>query len=124
MALSDLKLIEPLLTLLGILVKSSKGHKSERIIDMHRSCMELFERAKVAIESTESTNNANMDWDQYIMWEPSQRRESMEESMDDFLRRMENISSGYNMELDSISPSVSRDFAFAVERQFQESTSI
>ncbi|MCJ1386445.1 hypothetical protein MMC17_009571 [Xylographa soralifera] len=117
LALSDLKLIEPLLTLLGVLAKSSKGRKSERISGMHRSCMELFERANAAIEST---NLTDMDWDQFIMSDPSQERESME----DFLRRMENISSGYDVELDSIPPGVSRDFAVAVEQQFRESTSI
>ena len=84
---------------------------------MHQSCMELFERANMA---GESTNLANMDWDQSIMSGPSQGQESME----DFLRRMENISSGYDVELDSISSGVSRDFAFAVEQQFQKSTSI
>ena len=117
MALSDLKLIEPLLTLLGVLAKSSKGRKSERMIGMHRSCMELFERANMAVEST---SFANMDWDQYEVSGPSQGGESIE----DFLRRMESISSGYDVELHSISPGVSRDFAFAVEQQFQESTSI
>ena len=58
MALSDLNLVEPLLTLLGVLAKSSKGSKSDRISGMHRSCMELFERANMAVEST---NFANMD---------------------------------------------------------------
>jgi hypothetical protein len=116
-ALLDLKLIEPLLTLLGVLAKSSQGRKSERLSGMHRSCMELFERANMAVEST---NLANMDWDQCIMSGPSKERESME----DFLRRMENISSGYDVELDSVSPGVSRDFAFAVEQQFQKSTSM
>ena len=117
MALSDLKLIEPLLTLLGVLAKTSEGRKSERISGMHRSCMELFERANVAVESI---NLANMDWDQSIMGEPSREREPLE----DFLRRMENISSGYDLELDSVSLGGSQDFAFAVEQQFQESTSI
>lgn len=117
MALSDLKLVEPLLTLLGVLAKSPKGRKSERISGMHRSCVEMFERANTAVQSA---NLANMDWDQFIMSAPSQGRESI----DDFLQRMDNIGSGYNMELNSISPNVSRDFAFAVEQQFQESTTI
>lgn len=117
MALSDLKLIEPLLTLLCVLANSSEGRKSERINGMHRSCMELFERADMAVEST---NLANMDWDQRIVSGPSQDREPLE----DFLRRMENISSGHDVDLDSIPPGVSREFAFAVEQQFQESTSI
>lgn len=84
---------------------------------MHRSCMELFETANMAVEST---NAANMDWDQCGMSGPSQGRESI----DDFLRRMDKISSGDDVELDSISPGVSRDFAFAVEQQFQALTSI
>ena len=117
MALSDLKLVEPLLTLLDVLAKSSKGRKSERINGMHRSCRELFERANTAVESAIF---ADMDWDQCTTSGPSQARESM----DNFLRRMENISSGYDVELDSISPSVSRDFAFAVEQQFVQATSI
>ena len=117
MALSDLQLVEPLLTLLAVLAKSSKGRKSERISGMHRSCMELFERANMAVESAIL---ADMDWDQCITSGMSQGRESM----DDSLWRMENISSGYDMELDSISPGVSRDFAFAVEQQFQKSTAI
>ncbi len=70
--------------------------------------------------AVESANLASLDWDQYIMSGASQGPESTE----DFLRRMENISSGYDVELDSISPGVSRDFAFAVEQQFQESTFI
>ena len=70
--------------------------------------------------AVESTNLANMDWDQRIVSGPSQDRETLE----GFLRRMENISSGYDVELEAIPPDVSRDFAFAVERQFLESTSI
>ena len=117
MALSDLKLIEPLLTLLGVLAKSSKGGKSERINGMHQSCLELFERANAAIQST---NLLNMDWDQCIMSGQSQRQESIES----FLRRMDDISSGNDVELESIPSSISRDFAFAVGQQFEESTSI
>ena len=117
MALSDLQLIEPLLTLLGVLARSPKGSKSERISEMHRSCMELFERANMAVESI---NLASMDWDPGMTSGPLQGRESVE----DFLRRMQDTSSGYDVELDSSSPGVSRDFAFAVEQQFQESTSI
>lgn len=115
-ALSDLRLIEPLLTLLGVLAKSDKGRQSERIGGMHRSCMELFERANMAVEST---NLANMDWDQYITNSPSEGRESIE----DFLRRMEAVGSGYNLELDSIPSGASRDLAFSVEEQFYESKS-
>ena len=100
MALSDLQLIEPLLTLLGVLARSPKGSKSERISEMHRSCMELFERANMAVEGIDL---ANMDWDQGMTSAPLQGQENVE----DFLRRMQDISSGYDVELDSISPGVS-----------------
>lgn len=116
MALSDLMLIEPLLTLLDVLAKSYRGSRSERLSGMHQSCKELFEKAKIAIESTDLVV---MDWDHCLTSGQSQGSESME----DFLRRMDNISSGYDMELDNISPGISRDFAFAVQHQFQESAS-
>lgn len=115
-ALSDLQLIEPFLTLLGVLAKSDKGRQSERIGGMHRSCMELFERANIAVEST---NLANMNWDLDITNSPSQGRESVE----DFLRRMEAVSSVENLELDSIPLGASRDLAFSVEEQFYASKS-
>jgi hypothetical protein len=110
LALADLKLIEPLLTLLGILAKSSK---SDKVGEMYRSCVELFGRARMAVESF---NLAGISWDQRRTSGQSEGRESVE----DFLRRMENISSGYDMDLSSISPGVSQEFAF--EHQFQKST--
>ena len=116
-ALSDLQLIEPLLTLLGVLANSDKGRQSERIGGMHRSCMELFERANLAVEST---NLANINWDQYIVDSPSEGQESVQ----DFLRRMEAVSLGSNLELDSIPSGASRDLAFSIEEQFHESMSM
>ena len=120
MALSDLKLIEPLLTLLGVLAKSSKGRKSGRLNEMRRSCVELFQRANMAVESINLANMDWMDWDQHIMSEQPQKQESLE----DFFRSMDSINSGYDVELDTISPGISRDFAFAVEQQFQASTRV
>lgn len=117
MTLSDLKLVKPLLILLDVLAKSSKGRKSTRLSRMHRSCIELFEKANMAVEST---NLALVQWNQGTMSSLSQGKESME----DFLWRVEDVSSGYDIELNSISPGVSRDFAFAVGQQFQESTSL
>ena len=113
MALSDLALIEPLLTLLDVLAKSYKGRKSKRITVMHESCMDLFDKAKNAVGGTDFLD---MDWNQFITSGLSERQESVEE----FLQRMDNIDSGYDMGLGSISPGISRDFAFAVEHQFQE----
>lgn len=56
MALSDLKRIESLLTLLCVLANSSESRKSERINGMHRSCMKLFERANISVESITLAN--------------------------------------------------------------------
>ena len=121
MALSDLKLIEPLLTLLGVLAKSPKGRQSERLSRIHRSCMESFEKANTAVERTNLAQMNHRDQGIVSKGGESQGRENI----DDFLRRMENISSGHDdVELDSLSPGVSRDFAMAVEQQFQEWTSI
>jgi len=117
MALSDLQLIEPLLTLLGVLAQSAKGSKSERISGMHRSCMELFARAHTAVECA---NLVDVDWDQFMVSEASQERESVE----DFLRRMDRISEGNDVGLESIPRGDSRDFAVAMEQQFRESTAI
>ena len=69
--------------------------------------------------AVESTNLANMDWDLDMTNSPSQGRESVE----DFLRRMEAVSSGDNLELDSIPLGASRDLAFSIEEQFQASKS-
>ena len=121
MALSDLKLIEPLLTLLGVLTKSPKGRQSERLGGMHRSFMESFEKANAAVERTNLAHVNHQNQGIMSRGGESQGRENI----DDFLRRMEYISSGHDdFELDSLSPGLSRDFAIAVERQFQESTSI
>ena len=112
MALSDLRLIEPLLTLLGILAKSSTGRKSERISGMYRSCMELFQKAKTAVECTALVN---INWN-HRMWNGTSPGE---ESIEEFLRTTGSTSSEYDMELDSIPPDTSRDFAFNVEQQFR-----
>jgi hypothetical protein len=113
MGSSDLKLIEPLFTLLSVLAKSSKGSKNERLGAMYRSCMELFEQARVAVKSA---NASEIRSQQCLMSFPCQETENME----DFLSRMEQASSGYGMGLDSISPEPARDFAYAVEQQFQD----
>ena len=74
----------------------------------------------MAVESINLTNADWMDWDQYMMSEPPQKQESL----DDFIRSVDSVDSGYDMELDSIAPETSRDFAIAVDRQFQASTRV
>ena len=119
MAMSDLALIEPLLTLLGVLSKSSKGQRSERIRGMHQSCQELFDRANMAVQNA---NIASVGWEQQYITDGTAPQER--ESIEDFLQRMDNMGSGYEMELDSIPSDVSREFALAVEQQFQESVKV
>jgi hypothetical protein len=85
LALADLKLIEPLLSLLRMLAKSDM---SDEISPIYRSCAELFERAKMAVWEF---NPVGMSWDRRGTSAGSGGRESVE----DFLRRMESISSGY-----------------------------
>jgi hypothetical protein len=52
LAHSDLKLIEPLLELLGELSKTN-DENSNTAGPMYRSCTELFERARATVESAE-----------------------------------------------------------------------
>ena len=74
----------------------------------------------MTVENTKLANMDWMDWDQYIASEPWQEQENV----NDFFRSMDNISWGNDVELDSISPGMSRDFAFAVDRQFQASAHV
>lgn len=85
LAHADLKLIEPLLSLLRMLARSDM---SDEIGPMYRSCAELFERTKMAVWEF---NPVGMSWDRQGTSAGSVGRESVE----DFLRRMESISSGY-----------------------------
>lgn len=77
LALADLKLIKPLLQMLYLLAKSSN---SNVVVQMYRSCMELFEKARIAVRG----------YSPYGMNEQSRGRESLE----DFLKRIERISAG------------------------------
>lgn len=102
LAFSDLELIEPLLTLLGILANSAQNDK---VREMYQSCLELFQRAMMAVESF--TLAGTTVGQHRTSGQPAGR-----ESVEDFLRRMENISSGQDMGLSSVSPSALQEFAF------------
>lgn len=115
-ALPDLRLIEPLITLLDTLAQSPKGRQSERLDGMYRPCKELFERAHSAVNSTDL---AGVDWDQWITREQSQEREGIEES----IWGSGCDAMGYGAQFDAIPGDVSEDFAFSVEQQFHESRS-
>lgn len=116
-ALPDLKLIQPLITLLDTLAQSPKGRQSERLGGIYQPCKELFERAQLAIHSTDLES---VDWDLWITRGPSQEREGAGESSWD----LGHDGMRYGGQLDASPGGVSGDFAFAVEQQFQASTSI
>lgn len=72
---------------------------------MYRSCVALFERARMAVGGL---NLVGISWDRHRISRQSEGRESVE----DFLRRMESISSGHDMDLSSISRAGLGEFAF------------
>lgn len=84
-ARDDLTLLEPLLTLLRILASDGLNDKLE---GMYESFMGLYENAKIAVDLYAPERGR---LEHYAEAEQAGNRESVE----DFLRRMENISSGY-----------------------------
>jgi len=86
LALADLKLIEPLLSLFRMLANSGMADEAGAA---YRSCAELFERAKMAV--VWEFNPVGISWQRRERSGPSGGREGVE----DFLRRIESISSGY-----------------------------
>lgn len=86
LAFADLELIKPLLTLLGILAQSTENDK---VGEMYQSCSQLLQRAMMAVESFSFAGTTVGD---YRTGGQSTGRESVEE----FLQRMEIISSGYD----------------------------
>ncbi|XXH02123.1 hypothetical protein Hte_008491 [Hypoxylon texense] len=101
-ASADLKYVEPLLDLLAVLAKSGE---SNNISETYTSCFELLETARLAVDNS---GIAGMSWDQPQTGVQSGERESVE----DFLRRMESISSEYDADLASMSSIFSQEFEF------------
>jgi hypothetical protein len=89
LAPKDLNLVEPLLTLLSAL---AQGGRSDEIAEMHRSCNVLFEKVEAAIAGFHHTN---LDCGSSI---PGMKYGD-KEGIEDFLGRIEGISSGYDMEV-------------------------
>lgn len=98
-ARADLKLIEPLLRTLDRLAKSGQRDETAR---MYQSCTELFERARAAVAGINPVRISRIG---YGSSGQSEERESLE----DFLRRVESISSGYDVEPNPVPNSVSGD---------------
>ena len=89
--------------LLVILSRISEG-KREELTDMYQSSVELFQKAKTAIESSTIVvrqKNPTLSQSQRALEENGQK-----ETVEDFLGRMKNISAGYeNFDLNLLSPS-------------------
>jgi hypothetical protein len=90
------------LDLLAVLAKSGE---SNNIGETYTSCLGLFERARLAVDSF---GLAVLSWDRPQAGVQSGERESLE----DFLKRMESISSGYDEDLASMSQNFPQEFEF------------
>jgi hypothetical protein len=90
LARSDLKLVEPLLPLLGELSKMNDENHKE-VTAMHHSCTELFERATTAVENTE-VEEVFVDPRSLGDMDGGVRREK--ESVEDFIKRIESYAAG------------------------------
>jgi hypothetical protein len=90
LAHSDLKLIEPLLELLGELSKTNDENQNTAE-PMYRSCTELFERARAAVESAE-VEEIFVDPKSFGFINGGGRRGK--ESVEDFIKRIESYAAG------------------------------
>jgi hypothetical protein len=99
LAQADLKLLEPLLNILGMLARSGGNNK---VGEMYQSCMDLYGKARSAVEKY---NTGGGSWDpENVGCTPGQK-----ESIDEFLQRMENIKCGYEDSLNMAYPGVLDD---------------
>ncbi|KAE8444918.1 hypothetical protein EG329_014045 [Mollisiaceae sp. DMI_Dod_QoI] len=87
LAMSDLQLIDPMLRLLGLL---AKGERSREVMEMYTQCTDLFERARMAIDDPV---NSVVPWTGGVA---NSGQSTERESLDDFIRRIEIISAGYD----------------------------
>jgi hypothetical protein len=94
LASADLKLVEPLITVVSSLWKSSN---CDELGEIYRSFSELFEKAKKAVGAFNHAS-PGMNLDRGI----SKTQYGARESVEDFLRRMEYISSGYDVPADGL----------------------
>ncbi|KAL3417084.1 fungal specific transcription factor domain-containing protein [Phlyctema vagabunda] len=102
-AIMDLQLSKPLLQLLVTLARISEGQREE-VADMYRSTVELFQKAKMAIEGSK-LRPCRMSQSQ-SQSQPQGAPEGKKESVEDFLMRMESLSAGYeHFDLNLLSPS-------------------
>ncbi len=98
LANSDLQIIEPLLRLLGLL--SMEGI-SDQVEQMYESCRVLWERARKRV--WESRGSRKLQSSQVGTIQPRPQTSigvepTQKESVEDFIKRIENISRGYEVE--------------------------
>lgn len=94
LARADLKLIEPLVTLLSVLNNTGKN---DQVGPMYRSCLELLDKAQMAVEHfNQDGSNRNQ-----LVRGAGSRSGGGKESVEDFLKRIESISSGYDDDFSS-----------------------
>ncbi len=100
-AIIDLQLSQPLLRLLVTLDRISEGQREE-VANVYRSSVELFQKAKMAVESSNMAPFQSIQSQGHLQRAP----EGQKESVEDFLRRMESLSAGYDhFDLNLLSPS-------------------
>lgn len=97
LAREDFQLIDPMLRLLGMLAKSEQN---EDVTQMYNDCLDLFERANEAVGSYESRVGAWVvgveDEVGGVGFVDVQGIRQEKESVEDFIRRIESISAGYD----------------------------
>jgi hypothetical protein len=98
-------LLEPFLTLLALLARNGENDK---IGEIYQSSIKLFGRARMAV------NNFNVGGSAWDRGRASGKANG-KESVEDFLQRMHNIRSGYDVDVSLISPDDSQDFDASIK---------
>jgi hypothetical protein len=90
-AQSDLKLIEPLLALLSALAKDGKN---EEVATMYLNCGQIFDKTSQIVQNA---NGAEKEERRKIVGKQNEK-----ESLEEFIRRIESVSAGYEDEDDTV----------------------
>jgi predicted CopG family antitoxin len=85
---SDLKLIEPLL---GLLFALAKDGKNDEVVSMYQTCGEMFEKTSRVVQEARDSGE-----EQRKLVEMGKQGEK--ESLDEFIRRIESVSGGYDVD--------------------------
>ena len=115
---ADLKLIEPLLLLLSALANDAKN---EEVVSMYRSCGQMFEKTREVVERASATRDegalvrAGNGYNERSE-EGHIAKQGEQESLEEFLRRIEGVSAGYddNDEMHGFQPEFQGDMGLGV----------